>query len=87
MLNSKPDAQSLFGSAPSRFYVITFCTPVDVVARPSWTIHPTERARDSSNRYLVALLRYVIRSLRSLAFFMPAKAILVPGMYFFGFSR
>jgi hypothetical protein len=29
MLNSKPDAQSLFGSAPSRFYVITFCTPVD----------------------------------------------------------
>lgn len=30
---------------------------------------------------------YVIRSLRSLAFFRPPKAILVPGMYFLGFSR
>lgn len=28
-----------------------------------------------------------IKSLRSLSFFKPAKAILVPGMYFFGFSR
>lgn len=30
---------------------------------------------------------YVMRSLRSLAFFRPPKAILVPGMYFLGFSR
>jgi hypothetical protein len=30
---------------------------------------------------------YVIKSLRSLAFFRPPKAIFVPGMYFFGFSR
>lgn len=30
---------------------------------------------------------YVIRSLRSLGFFRPPKAILVPGMYFLGFSR
>ena len=29
----------------------------------------------------------VIRSLRSLAFLRPANAILVPGMYFLGFSR
>jgi hypothetical protein len=56
-----------------------------VVAR---LVHPSDlHARDSSNGYLVALLRNVMRSLRSLAFFMPAKAILVPGMYFFGFSR
>src|ERR1700735_4244525 len=30
---------------------------------------------------------YVIRSLRSLVFFRPPKAILVPGMYFLGFPR
>lgn len=30
---------------------------------------------------------YVTRSFRSFSFFNPAKAILVPGMYFFGFSR
>lgn len=30
---------------------------------------------------------YVIRSFLSLSFFKPPKAILVPGMYFFGFSR
>jgi hypothetical protein len=29
----------------------------------------------------------VIKSFRSLSFFRPPKAILVPGMYFFGFSR
>jgi hypothetical protein len=28
-----------------------------------------------------------MRSFRSFSFFIPAKAILVPGMYFFGFSR
>ena len=32
-------------------------------------------------------LWYAYRSLRSLAFFKPPKAILVPGMYFLGFSR
>lgn len=37
--------------------------------------------------YLVSLRRKVMRSLRSLAFLRPPKAILVPGMYFFGFSR
>lgn len=30
---------------------------------------------------------YVIRSFLSLSFFRPPNAILVPGMYFFGFSR
>jgi hypothetical protein len=30
---------------------------------------------------------YAMRSLRSLAFFRPPNAILVPGMYFLGFSR
>lgn len=30
---------------------------------------------------------YVIRSFLSFAFFNPPKAILVPGMYFLGFSR
>ena len=30
---------------------------------------------------------YVIRSFLSLAFLRPPNAILVPGMYFFGFSR
>ena len=30
---------------------------------------------------------YVIRSFLSLGFFRPPKAILVPGMYFLGFSR
>ena len=30
---------------------------------------------------------YVIKSFRSFAFFNPPKAILVPGMYFLGFSR
>lgn len=30
---------------------------------------------------------HVMRSLRSLAFFSPAKAILVPGMYFFSLSE
>ena len=37
--------------------------------------------------YFVAVLRYVMRSFLSLAFLIPAKAIFVPGMYFFGFSR
>ena len=37
--------------------------------------------------YLVSSRRCVIRSFRSLAFFKPPNAILVPGMYFFGFSR
>jgi len=37
--------------------------------------------------YLVSSLRKVIRSLRSLGFLRPPKAILVPGMYFLGFSR
>lgn len=30
---------------------------------------------------------YVMRSLRSFSFFRPPKAILVPGIYFLGFSR
>lgn len=30
---------------------------------------------------------YVIRSFLSFSFFRPPKAILVPGMYFLGFSR
>merc|ERR1719262_1978074 len=30
---------------------------------------------------------YAMRSARSLSFFRPAKTILVPGMYFFGFTR
>jgi hypothetical protein len=30
---------------------------------------------------------YVIRSFRSFSFFNPPKAIFVPGMNFFGFSR
>jgi hypothetical protein len=37
--------------------------------------------------YLVSSLRKVIKSLRSLGFLRPPKAILVPGMYFLGFSR
>jgi len=37
--------------------------------------------------YLVSSRRKVMRSFRSLAFLRPPKAILVPGMYFFGFSR
>ena len=37
--------------------------------------------------YLVSSLRKVIKSLRSLAFLRPPKAIFVPGMYFLGFSR
>jgi hypothetical protein len=37
--------------------------------------------------YLVSSRSQVIRSFLSLAFFRPPKAILVPGMYFLGFSR
>ncbi len=37
--------------------------------------------------YLVSSAKKVIRSLRSFSFLRPANAILVPGMYFFGFSR
>lgn len=47
-------------------------------------------AYNKSERALAALLlkcTNVIRSFLSLAFFNPPKAILVPGMYFFGFSR
>jgi hypothetical protein len=36
---------------------------------------------------LVSFWRKVIRSLRSLFFLRPPKAIFVPGMYFLGFSR
>src|SRR5690242_20886084 len=39
------------------------------------------------NAYLVSSWRKVIKSLRSLGFLRPPKAILVPGMYFLGFSR
>ena len=42
---------------------------------------------ESERIYLVSSFRKVIRSLLSFAFFNPPKAILVPGMYFFGFSR
>jgi hypothetical protein len=41
----------------------------------------------AGNVYLVSVWRKVIRSLRSLFFLRPPKAILVPGMYFLGFSR
>jgi hypothetical protein len=41
----------------------------------------------SRDVYLVSSLRKVMRSFRSLAFLRPPKAILVPGMYFLGFSR
>jgi hypothetical protein len=34
-----------------------------------------------------SLNTHVIRSFRSFPFFRPPKAILVPGMYFLGFSR
>lgn len=37
--------------------------------------------------YFVSVRRKVIRSFLSLPFLRPPKAILVPGMYFFGFSR
>jgi len=37
--------------------------------------------------YLVASRKWVIKSFRSFSFFNPPKAIFVPGMYFFGFSR
>jgi len=37
--------------------------------------------------YFVSSRRKVIRSFLSLAFLRPPKAILVPGMYFLGFSR
>jgi len=37
--------------------------------------------------YFVSSRRKVIRSFRSFAFLRPPKAIFVPGMYFFGFSR
>jgi hypothetical protein len=37
--------------------------------------------------YLVSSRRKVMRSFLSLGFFRPPKAILVPGMYFLGFSR
>ena len=51
------------------------------------------RDDDRENREVGRLLligkkgTYVIKSFRSLGFFRPPKAILVPGMYFFGFSR
>jgi hypothetical protein len=38
-------------------------------------------------RFMCGWLWYAYKSLRSLAFFKPPKAILVPGMYFLGFSR
>ena len=37
--------------------------------------------------YLGGRETYVIKSFLSFSFFNPPKAILVPGMYFFGFSR
>jgi hypothetical protein len=37
--------------------------------------------------YLVSSWRKLIKSFRSLGFLRPPKAILVPGMYFLGFSR
>lgn len=37
--------------------------------------------------YFVSSLRKVIKSFRSLGFLRPPKAILVPGIYFLGFSR
>jgi hypothetical protein len=51
--------------------------PWDLFATMKWT----------PSLYWVSFLRKVIRSFLSLAFFRPPKAILVPGMYFFGFSR
>ena len=35
----------------------------------------------------LSMRTYVIRSFRSFSFFSPPKAIFVPGIYFFGFSR
>ena len=36
---------------------------------------------------MVAALRCAMRSARSWGFLRPAKTILVPGMYFFGFTK
>ena len=46
-----------------------------------------DEERESGCIYLVSFWRKVMRSLRSLFFLRPPKAILVPGMYFLGFSR
>ena len=43
--------------------------------------------RDSVVSYAQPAFRYAIRSFLSLAFFRPAKTILVPAMYFLGFSK
>lgn len=47
----------------------------------------SQRASRGWTLYLVSSRRKVMRSFLSLPFFRPPKAILVPGMYFFGFSR
>jgi hypothetical protein len=46
-----------------------------------------EKGLRKRKAYAVSSLRKVIKSLRSLGFLRPPKAILVPGMYFLGFSR
>lgn len=56
---------------------------------PTSVCQDTKLAKTRPRRvlYEVADFRYAIRSARSLFFLMPAKIILVPGMYFLGFSK
>merc|ERR1719229_109693 len=44
---------------------------------------PSRRRRDTQPEATM----YAMRSARSFSFLMPAKTILVPGMYFFGFTK
>jgi hypothetical protein len=51
------------------------------------TVKSKRLVLELSSRVEVKGSTYVIRSFLSLSFFRPPKAILVPGMYFLGFSR
>lgn len=85
----KKSGEVFFNSCP-RFVSESALSDVQRRRKRKRRVKRTLRIGESwqnGNVYLVLLRRKVMRSLRSLSFLRPPNAILVPGMYFLGFSR
>lgn len=72
----------------SSFLIINHhCHKLKVILQQSHLIYFMARGSSLKIVYFVASFIYATTSARSLGFLNPANAILVPGIYFLGFSR
>ena len=75
---------------PNRTSIIGTSRNKEILSRRKLKVVSEGESKKANARgyvYLVSFWRKVMRSLRSLGFLRPPNAILVPGMYFLGFSR